>query len=1695
MRTRAFLFLAVLALLALLPIADLATQATCANCTTSLASTINAPVAGDEAFFKLPQGPSNVMFLLDTSSSMNEFPQCGDYAWDASSALSTCKSPSSGLWASSGSGSLPNPGSANTSPTYTVTGTCTPSTFDVASVTSLAWMESVTPLTTYADPGRTNSLLWDCPPWGNGGAGCSTVCSGNNCLFDPTAYYFYDDWSSNGGGGPSNLWPTASRRALDTPTASIPAGPCIALDTSGNIITDAKSGAAVSLGAACTSCMATHGFYIYKINYYDTGTGSHGSVTHTLQNQKPMPLFKGTFLNANPPKFVAAKSVLKSVAWMDPSNPSALDQIRLGLSILDSSGTNPRKAQLIVPLGPDKGGSYPPTQAGFRQARQYILSNLNFDVSKYTDSGGATVVDGTTTGTTGFQNGFFNPASGSTPLATALFNIGQYFTTVTPSLYTTKFGSNCSGGTCITSEFNETSAGRSNAAWVTKTGNTQCSVCWGCQASSVVIVTDGSPNSEITFPGSSAPTNLASYDTASYGLSSNCNTSSSGGTYAAGASVPNTDTTFRCKSPSDGTASGLPRVADWLHTQASTGKLAPAGLRYDLVLGGGQKAFQIDTIGIGITDTSAKRILRATANLGGGIYQNTKDPTTLAQAVYNAVSRIAPKAISFSSASSNSLQTVQQVASQAFITRFRPNSTNAWEGHVFEAFLFDEFLHGCDPAKAAAGTPQPVTCGGKTVDADFDGDGTCSGLFQIDLDCDQIVEDTSTGNFLKKGTTKAANLPWDAGQVLSYPTFPSPGPPTPGANPGYRSADETATNARTIFTWINGQRVDFTSANAATIQPYLNISSAWCTTFLANYGIPGGANPTLECAKQIIWYVRGWDVMDQDADGCAGPDNPNNTASCQRGTKGEERDRPMDAAYNTTTGTPFFWKLGDVSHSSPAVLQAPIPEPKCATQLEKQCVETIYSPKQFPNQTPMDAGCTNTDCYEDYRKANMARPRVLLVGANDGMLHAFDAGTAQVSSGVDFWGAYTYGNGTGAELWAFVPPDLLPRLKDLLTSHQYMVDGSVMLREVWVDGSSAADGLNTPSAPTGMDGVRQKTEFHLLAIFGRRSGGSSYSALDVTDVTKPTLLWNFPQGGSDDTRYMGESWTDFSPRPPPIGPIRLATTATSPAPDVRRGFTERWIVAFGGGYDPTLTLGRAVFMLDAWTGATLWRFTDDDFKSNMGFTGASAPSMFPVAGGIGMVDIGEPGGALLDSDGYFDTATWGDLGGQLWTGRFKTPGVLDSSTGRVNNWFAARAFEQLRRTDDQQYARSGSVGRNEFFYMTENVINPNSRALESYVGSGNREQLMQQTAACGTDNLLSCCQMGCSNVTATSTENYGSCSHSDTFSCVNGLLTHSATNTCGASGATCAAAPTNVYAGSVSVSMTCPGASTATASGSSSCDGSGLCTVASIGPVSVSTVASLSPTHNRFYGIQSYGVAPAKMFSDQNTATTFDRNRFTDVTYSGTCAGSSCSLINVTPASSTFNTTTTQVTNTTCAVGTKCTASSTDPGWYYEYGDYCPLSACATAPPWTDEKTAAGASVVAGCIYFEGFRPVGVSTSTDPCSGAQGVPTVYDYGTDPLSGSPSFACNGDSDTSGALSIASSRSVTAAPSAPIVMVDVSTGQNGAGKVSYSSAHIGDSGSTTSKQTASTASAGGSRLYWLPVPQQLHSCRHVDPTSCK
>lgn len=1613
-RTRKLL-LGTLALGPLLVIADTppappaASDAACCNLGTAFVNSIFPGGNGDEGFFGLPVGaPANAMILLDNSGSMTEFPN-----------------------------GLPTVSLSNGQ------GTCTG--------TFLNDHTSKMTDTPY-DNGSASTFITDDPPWG-----LNRCTAPNSCLFRPTSYYRYRGWTTN----------SATEYAAGS-------------SNSGQICYQAGN------PTECQTCLDTAGYYLFR-----TTGGTNRQA------------FKGSFLNGYPPKFVVARKVVKDLMAIDPATPDPTASVRFGLTVFTNGGngsrTNGLQAEdggiLVVPLGPNCDNAIsgfqaanPAVSAAYQATRQAIVNAINT----------STLID-------------FN---GMTPLGETLFNIGQYFsdtrgtsgwptTGSTGPVYDYMFGTQWTR-----SNFYETSAGTANVSWAT--GGRQAAVCWACQQNTVVIVTDGEPTNDSNLP--------------KYNLSTNHTTGPTPGTAA---TSNNNDfprwtlpaLTVPCGSLSGCTGYILQKVAYFLSHNDVRPDLSNAKQTQTVT------TFAV-SFGIQPTDAGNRRALALldwTAQLGGGKFYNTSSGDQLRDALYDAVNATVARSTSFSVSNTNTLQTGN--ANQLFLARFRKLVGPTWEGHLTRFKVFNEFVQGCDRKKSTAAQTL-VACGTKNLNPNLDGDqdcnakAVCDGLFILDAECDPIAEDENgdfrkarlvSGKFVAASSDPAAVPYWDAGENLSYDVFPAthPDPSKAGRpNAAFRAADEHATNKRVIYTLLdtNGdgkftsadQRVPFEGDWASWIAPYLELNGTrtvgtetvnTCVSLLQRAGFCGeaplaacpvpdaagkvGAADLESCAKQVILWARGWDVFDDDGDGCSGPGNPgNDPTTC---TAGEERTRPADSRTDKE-----FWKLGDVFHSSPVLVKPPATEMICDLGLENQCVATLHSPKGFGSalQTPADYDVNGDgtirpgeDAYEKYRLDNAQRRQVVLVGANDGMLHAFDAGAVDTSVAPDWLGTYTYTQGDGAELWAFVPPDLLPKLKLAITEHQYFVDGNTMVRDVWVDDDQ--------------DGKKQPAEFRTVAVVSERSGGSQYLALDVTNTIDPRFRWTFPENCTVDQNVMGQSWSGFAPRPPPIGPVKLQKRSGGPADPTGRGFEERWIVMVNGGYDPTLTRGRGVWMLDVWTGKPVWRFTNDEFKTLHG----NAGNMWSVPAAVGMVDIGTADQPILDSDGFFDSATWGDMGGQLFVARFQDPGVITCSDCLANNWYAARAFEEQRQANDEQ----GFSGRTEFFFMTANAMDLDRGYLHSYVGGGNREHLLQVGAACGPGNILACCQAGC-NAEMFTKYDYTSCNVVNHTMCANGKMVQDATNVSGSCGGTYTCGKVDAL---VQLHLQCGAAGNPPdIIARLSCDSTGNCTsktdVKDSKPVRTDRLTT--PTwHNRFYGVYAYG-GQSRRFSDATGAQTLDDNRFTDVTYAGACAGAaSCSLVDTTYAS------VNAAGAVTCPVGvTRCSANGDDPGWFYEMGQQCPSGSCEDTPPWLDEKTASGATVLAGCVDWNTFRPRGMEAAgTDPCAtGNTGAARNYTYLSDFVSGAPSTTCGYQYSTGASCTPATQyvrakqRATIAPPPDPTQLVAIGMD----GEVKYMSAQIEPGGTPTTTALGSEHELV-QPAYWLELNRELHTCRHVQPNACR
>jgi type IV pilus assembly protein PilY1 len=219
---------------------------------------------------------------------------------------------------------------------------------------------------------------------------------------------------------------------------------------------------------------------------------------------------------------------------------------------------------------------------------------------------------------------------------------------------------------------------------------------------------------------------------------------------------------------------------------------------------------------------------------------------------------------------------------------------------------------------------------------------------------------------------------------------------------------------------------------------------------------------------------------------------------------------------------------------------------------------------------------------------------IIYAGANDGMLHAFDNGEP-LNVEKTLWS-----DGTGEEFWAFIPPKLLPNLKNL--------NGEAL--EFFVDGA--------PKAYIEKDSSGNLTK--AILIFGLRRGGNHYIALDVTDYNNPKWLW------------------EISPTTPGYG--ELGQTWSSPLlGKIQYGAETKPVAFIGGGYDENQDLatpgndikGRAVYIIDILNnGNLLWSYSK-----------AKNPMMkYSIPSDIARVDT--------NGDGIIDRLYVGDVGGQMW---------------------------------------------------------------------------------------------------------------------------------------------------------------------------------------------------------------------------------------------------------------------------------------------------------------------------------------------------------------------------------------------------------------------------------------------------------------
>lgn len=362
------------------------------------------------------------------------------------------------------------------------------------------------------------------------------------------------------------------------------------------------------------------------------------------------------------------------------------------------------------------------------------------------------------------------------------------------------------------------------------------------------------------------------------------------------------------------------------------------------------------------------------------------------------------------------------------------------------------------------------------VDADGDGNdpGTCTSLdipYDDTLNCSDHMDDVAywaRHNDLI-GWLGDEGESWEDGQTLVTYTI--------GFTVDHPLLEETARNGDGIYLSVNDSAELWDSLQSIMVNIRLRVAAGAAVAVVssessdADYLYRGKFNPAdwmgfVECfelpykdKEQPVWEAGqllaerdpddrniftsvGAAMISLDADHgdylmhAMGLDEAGKAADVIEWTRGKD----MPGLRDRKNG----WKLGDIVDSAPVA---------------------VGSPGFFSQDMDL----------QDFISSFTTRTKMIYVGANDGMLHAFRADN-------------------GREMWAFVPEFALPLLKDIADSsycHTFSVDLTPSVRDIRLAG-----------------------QWRTVLVGGAGAGGPHYFALDVTEPETPSVIWqnSLPDG-------------------------------------------------------------------------------------------------------------------------------------------------------------------------------------------------------------------------------------------------------------------------------------------------------------------------------------------------------------------------------------------------------------------------------------------------------------------------------------------------------------------------------------------------------------------------------------------------------
>lgn len=362
--------------------------------------------------------------------------------------------------------------------------------------------------------------------------------------------------------------------------------------------------------------------------------------------------------------------------------------------------------------------------------------------------------------------------------------------------------------------------------------------------------------------------------------------------------------------------------------------------------------------------------------------------------------------------------------------------------------------------------------------------------------------------------------------------------------------DNVSHSTRTVYTYdsANSQRINFdwTSLDTAGLSGYFKLAA-----------IGNGSAPLQPLTQLCSSGVNCLDATAQADSTTAGTTTGAGGINLVNYLRGDRSNEGPDAT------TYYFQRthvLGDIVDSQAVYVKSPL---------------WSYT----------DAG------YTAFKSAQANRQGTVYVGANDGMLHAFNADN-------------------GAETWAYIPSMLLPNLykladKKYSANHAYYVNATPKTGDAYIGGT-----------------------WKTILVGGLGRGGRGYYALDITNPASPSVLWEFKASTTAEAGYITDPDLGYTYGTPIITKLSDGT----------------WVVLVTSGYNNVSPgNGRGiVWVLNAATGDIIKKI---DTGMGSATTTIAGCTVAPCPSGLSKIS------AYVDSSRSNNLALriyGGDLYGNVW---------------------------------------------------------------------------------------------------------------------------------------------------------------------------------------------------------------------------------------------------------------------------------------------------------------------------------------------------------------------------------------------------------------------------------------------------------------